>query len=110
MKKLATTLVGLTLCASAHAEFWSGNDVYHNLSDPDPFTRGMATGFVIGVFDVGQRAVWCAPDTVTVGQVRDMAKSYLNLTPDVRHRPAESILRDLFKAAWPCPKTNRNTL
>lgn len=110
MKKLTAAMIGLTLCATAQAEFYSGNDVYQKFSDPDPFVRGISMGFVIGVFDVGQRAWHCAPGTVTAGQVRDLAKTYLENNPAIRHQPAEKLLRDLYRAAWPCQNTNRNNL
>lgn len=110
MKKIVATLTALTFCASAQAEFFSGNDIHQRLSDSDPFVRGLAAGFVAGVFDVGQRVWHCAPNTVSVGQVRDLAKAYLENSPGIRHQPAEKLMRELHEAAWPCPKSSRNQL
>lgn len=110
MKKIVSTLIGLTLCASAQAEFLTGNDLYNRLNDSVSYTQGTSMGYVMGVFDSHQRATHCAPNTVTAGQVRDMAKAYLEAVPHLRHYAADSLLRELFKTAWPCQNNNRNTL
>lgn len=108
MKKL--TLIISLLCGTAHAEFYTGNDLYNKLISDNAIERMVGLGFVIGVFDTAQSVAHCAPDNITAGQVRDMVRQHLEATPSVRHYAAEVQVRYVLSRAWPCPKKNGSAL
>lgn len=107
MKKLL--LIPALLCGTAHAEFFTGNDLLTRINSSDAFERGMGLGFVMGVFDATHSAVHCPPATVTAGQVRDMAVKALNDAPSARHLAAEGFIVYTLRNAWPCAKKGTGT-
>lgn len=112
MKKITTALIGLTLCASAQAEFLTGNNLLAKMNSSDYMDQSQAIGYVQGVFDASKNIFHCAPSSagITTGQVHDMVKSYLQETPSKRHFSADSLIVPLLKAVWPCPKSSRSSL
>ena len=99
------TILALALiCGSAQAEFYTGNDLLQRIDSESHGEKMLALGYVIGVFDVGQSVLHCAPPSVTAGQIRDMAAAYLRGFPAKRHKSAESLVNEVLAAAWPCPK------
>ena len=99
----------IALATPAHAEFFTGNDLYNRLNDESYFIQGVGHGYVIGVFDVGQNALHCASNNVTAGQVKDLAKAYLRNNPEIRDKSADSILMSLFEKTWPCANRRKGT-
>ena len=99
MKKL----IALTLlaCASAHAEFFTGNDLLQKLNG-SAMESMVGLGYVMGVFDAARGAEHCPPDSITAGQVRDMVKLHLENTPSTRHFVADVQVRYVLGKAWPC--------
>lgn len=110
MKKLAVALIGLTLCASARAEFFSGNDLLSKMNSDSYIEKSQALGYVQGVFDLGQRIFHCAPNGpgITARQIHDMVKSYIELVPETRHHAADSLVITVLAKAWPCPNRGGN--
>lgn len=102
MKKLL--IVAALLAGSAHAEFYSGNDLLAKLQSSEPVERMIGAGYITGVFDAASGASQCPPENVTIGQVRDMVKSHLEATPTLRHYPADVQVRFVLTRAWPCAK------
>jgi hypothetical protein len=96
----------LLLCSSANAgSFYSGNKLLQLLQSDNTTERSVAMGYVAGAVDMGDGAMFCiTADTVTIGQVRDILKNYLESTPAIRHMNADSIIIELFKKLWPCAK------
>lgn len=99
MKKL----IALTLltCASAHAEFFTGNDLLQKLNGAH-LDQMVGLGYVMGVFDATRGAEHCPPDNITAGQVKDMVKLHLENTPATRHFVADVQVRYVLSKAWPC--------
>jgi MFS-type transporter involved in bile tolerance (Atg22 family) len=105
---VAGILIALLLAPKkADAEFFSGNDLLQRQFSSDTAERISAMGYVMGVFDVYVRVTFCAPNTVTAGQLNDMIKNYLTNNPAIRHRSAESIISDALKQAWPCKSQSK---
>ena len=106
MRKLLATL--LFVPVMAHAEFWTGNNLYDRLSSSDVLERVQALGYVMGVYDVYVHVTFCPVNqsSITAGQIRDMAAGWLAANASTRHRNAEALLNDMFRQAWPC--RNRN--
>lgn len=108
MKKLIFIIT--LLCGTAHAEFYTGNDLYSRLTSDNHLERMAGLGFIIGVFDASQRIDHCAPDNITAGQVRDMVRQHMDSTPSLRHYAADVQVRFVLSRAWPCPKKNGSAL
>ena len=102
MRKLLVAL--LMLPALARAEFETGNSLYTKMQDQTLGERMYVMGYVTGVFDAHQHINHCLPAgvNVTIGQVTDIAKMYLQNNPAIRHKTADVLLRDAFRNLWPC--------
>ena len=96
-------LVAAIACGSAHAEFYSGNDLLEIMRGNE-YQKLIALGYVSGVADALQNAVICIPATVTSGQVRDMVKANLEANPTSRHYSADSLISNHLAKVWPCAK------
>jgi hypothetical protein len=107
VKKLLIAM--LMIPAMARAEFETGNTLYTKMQDQSGGERMYVMGYVVGVFDAHQHINHCLPANVnvTIGQVTDIAKMYLQNNPAIRHRTADVLLRDAFRNIWPC--ANRNS-
>lgn len=100
-------IVLLLVSGGARAEFNSGNQLYGEMLSREPVARASAQGYLMGAFDATQHAQHCAPGTVTLRQVWDIALRMLKAVPAQRHEPANLILLAAFRAVWPCaPRGN----
>jgi hypothetical protein len=101
--------VALLTPVIAHAEFWTGNDLFAHLKSTNVNERVHAIGYVMGVFDATSTVGHCGNhiDTLTSGQARDVATQYLEQNPAVRDLTADVLLRAAFSRAWPCPKKKK---
>ena len=93
--------VAVVVSTSVHAYFLDGNSLLERLSMPDP---NVARAYVAGVFDSAAGVMQCAPVSVNLNQVSDMARQYLIMDPTNRNLPADILLMKMMSAAWPCPK------
>lgn len=107
MKNLLLTLT--MLYGSAHAEFYSGNDLLQRLNSELLAERSAGIGYIMGVADSIHGASYCPPEGATSGQMRDMVRNYLTNTPAVRHLTADSIVTHVLKSQWPCAERRRGT-
>lgn len=96
-------IAALLACSSAHAQFYTGNDLLSRITD-DSSSQYHALGFVMGVHDALDGIVFCTSATVTAGQVRDVIKISLERDPANRHKPANTLIANTLQAVWPCPK------
>lgn len=103
----ALVFTALLACTSAHAEFWSGNDLLGKLQNPPGYETAQALGYIMGVFDATRGEEHCPPDNITAGQVRDMVRQHLESTPATRHYVADIQVRYVLGKAWPCAKKNK---
>lgn len=105
MKKLMA-LALLMLSTAASAQYYTGNDLLERLNDParDFF----AMGYIAGVSDLGLREYHCPPQTVTLGQMRDMVYRSLTNNPSNRHMSAAVLVTVTFMEKWPCAKKGGN--
>ena len=105
MRKLL--LAGALLCSSAHAQFFTGNDLLTRLNSDSAIDRTLGTGFIMGVYDATHSAIHCPPENVTVGQVKDMVLKNLQKGAEARHFAAEAFVTYTLNSAWPCPKKSK---
>ena len=101
MKKLLITLA--LVASTANAGFMTGNDLYTRMQG-DEADRTIAMAYVAGAFDAYQGVVHCAPQGVTLIQVRDMVRKHLEAEPTQRHVQADLHLAYVLGKTWPCPK------
>lgn len=107
MKKTIAALLMVPCVASA--EFWTGNNFHSKVTSSDAFDRIQAYGYATGVYDVGVY-VWFCPLSergITIGQVSDIAKNWLENNAHRRNESAEKLLREAYGQVWPCPKNNK---
>jgi hypothetical protein len=102
-------LAAATLCVSltAHAEFFTGNDLLAKIDSDSIVDRSMALGYVVGVSDTGDGVTHCPPANITTGQVRDLVKGHLTRNPGSRHYSADSLITNLLRTTWPCKPSGR---
>ena len=94
----------LLVCSTAHAEFFTGNDLLAKMDADSIVDRSMALGYVVGVSDTGEGVNHCPPANITTGQVRDLVKGHLTKNPANRHYSADSLITNLLRTLWPCKK------
>lgn len=107
MKKLLIVLLLAT--SSARAQFLSGNELYSNITATEDYKRLYAMGYVAGIADVGNKALHCINQGVTMGQVFDVTKKYLERNPEIRDYAAESLVVVALAQAWPCATKKKGT-
>ena len=105
MRKILTA--ALLVCGSAHAQFFTGNDLLTRLNADNSIDRTLAIGFIMGVYDSSLLLEHCPPSNVTAGQVRDMVAKDLYNGAAARHLPAAAFVAYTLSAAWPCAKKGK---
>lgn len=101
MKRLI--LVAALVSGSAHAQFYSGNDLLEKLDNNSSVVQRMfALGYVAGVLDTVIGVQVCPPDQVQIGQAKDVVHRWLQNNPDKRQFSASSIVIFALKQSWPC--------
>jgi hypothetical protein len=60
----------------------------------------------MGVADSMHGDMQCAPNNVSVGQIRDMVAGFLNRVPNARHLEAHALVAYVLIKTWPCQKKN----
>jgi hypothetical protein len=107
MKKLLALAV-LTLSTAASATFYTGNDIKNRLDGGDTHQGMLVLGYVAGVVDLGRGEYHCAPEGVTLGQLRDIAYASINRDPSSRHLNASVLVTLSLMEVWPCKKKGGN--
>jgi len=101
MKKWLACL--LFVPAIARAEFETGNQLYQKMTSANVGDKMYALGYVAGVFDAYQHMFHCPPsNSLTLGQVNDIVKQYLEVYPAQRHRTADQLIKESLQKVWPC--------
>lgn len=103
--KVAILLTTTAISTGAWAQAWDGNTLHNNLSSEKGLQRLLALGYLMGVSDTIHSVVFCPPNEVTVGQIRDMVGNYLRDTPDKRHLGAEVLIGLVLRSKWPCVRS-----
>ena len=106
MKRIIIAAVAC-VATLAHAEFYSGNNLYARMTSSDVYDRIFAQGYVAGVADAAYGTLYCPVPGITLGQLVDMTKSLLEKNPDQRHKTADSLVMHAITAAFPCAKNRK---
>ena len=108
MKALIAGLALMT--GTAHAQFFSGNELLDRLNDTGTVKPMVALGYVMGALDSHFGVEICPPEQVQIGQASDVIKQWLQTNPDKRHLPAALIVRVVLRNTWPCKQEQGNRL
>ena len=114
--RLTALLVGAAIAVAtvnAGASFQNGNWLLSRLQEygrpesvkrtlSEAFLEGQASGYIQGAFDMGAGAFFCPPNSVNVRQILDMVRQFLESNPARRHEPADVLVIDAMKTAFPC--------
>lgn len=105
--KIAALIAPLVFLATpVYAGFHSGNSLHSICSEPQAsFASGVCLGYVLGLNDTYEATgikFFCAPETVTAGQLMDIATKYLKDHPEARHYTAASQVSLALSEAFPC--------
>jgi len=99
-------LLSAMLALPAQAQMFSGNKLLDafNKAETSNIDWGFARGYVAGVYDSNTNVGFCAPTTVSLGQISDMTHKYLENNPAIRHLAADAIILYMLNKTWPCAK------
>jgi hypothetical protein len=100
MKKALFSLLFVSLATSA--EFMTGNALLSNIQSTDSTRKGFAMGYIAGVADANQSITYCPPESITLGQLRDMTEQYLISNASIRNLSADVLIGDMLNLRWPC--------
>jgi hypothetical protein len=108
MKKLIA--IAALVCGTAHAEYFTGNDIQRwSEETTNNISWGMMYGYIAGVADTGQAAVFCIPQNVRLQQIVDLVKNHVAGNPATRHLSADNIIIYVLKQTWPCAEKKKGT-
>ena len=68
----------------------------------DGLTDGLLLGMGLGRFG-GETQVYCLPEGVTLGQMREAVVNFLDQHPRQTHRPFSVIATHALRKTFPCP-------
>lgn len=104
------------LCAAmgARAGFFSGNELVRDMREWEKHERkdlsasslvaGNFMGYVAGVADVYDELSVCLPESATVRQMSTLVARFLDENPARWAEPADVLVADALKKAFPCNK------
>ena len=93
----------LCFVGSAHAGFLTGNKLLENLNG-DREAYIFAQGYIASIADSNNDKDFCIPINVTVKQVVDATRAYLEKQIAYRHINASALVQVGFVYTWPCKK------
>ena len=109
MKKVLIAFIIAVNANSVFAGFTNGNELYRWLEESEnssgsPFESGLFSGYVAGVVDTGDGILFCTTSGVTRGQNSAVVAKYLKNNPEKWSQPADTLVIDAMKQAFPCKK------
>jgi hypothetical protein len=103
-------LAGLMfVCASASAQYQSGNDLHKDLNDSSTQSKMYALGYIVGVTDSVLDIAVCIPAGVMQGQLQDVMKNYLHANPQNRDVAAHILVIAALGQHWPCASRRKKS-
>lgn len=110
MRKLFLTgAMFVVVSGAARAEFFTGNDLYSKMTSTNVVEQAQSLGYVMGVYDAYVHIHFCPKEQgITAGQILDLSRQALAAMPATRHQQAYLLLRETFKAVWPCGTRQQN--
>jgi hypothetical protein len=106
MKRLIIAAVAC-VATLAHAEFYSGNELYTRITSSESWHRSFVNGYVSGIADAAHGVSYCPQPNVTLGQLVDLTKQLLERMPAQRHASADGFVVVAITTAFPCAKQQK---
>ena len=85
----------------SRGNYFNGIDMLAFASSDDPAERGLFMGYVSGVIDANTE-ILCVPPDVSLQQVADITKKYLEQHPEIRHYAGRGFVILSISEAFPC--------
>lgn len=104
MKALIACVAFVATSASAQS-FFNGNKLL-GMMDGSPTEIAIAMGYIAGVADLAStnNQACFGNGGVSIGQLRDLVKRYLEAAPEVRHYDADILVSVVYAKHFPCKK------
>ena len=107
MKKLLVVLLlAFPTLSSAEAvtAYISGNELFSWIEkDSESWKKTISVGYIQGVADaLSVQGNLCLPKTVSVDQLKAIAKNHIKNNPSKRHYAAADTVGSLFITTFPC--------
>jgi hypothetical protein len=99
----AFSAAGLTGAQSASI---NGNQLL-TLMNGSTMEQAVALGYVVGASNSSSNGILCIPQGVDAGQLRDVVKKNLEVTPAIRHMEAFFLVEASLVLIWPCPSLRK---
>ncbi len=101
----AAALILAVLCGGAQAQqssiLYTGQDLHTRFTSD----RATALAYIAGVADSQSGVTICIPPgQVTLGQMGDMVRQYLERVPSERHLSADIYVQVTLSNRWPCSR------
>ena len=113
MKRLLIPIVAMIFAVNVFS-YDTGNQLFEDLKSDEPIRSASSMQFINGVslgffsaetlFSNQPKRVQCAmfASGVTLGQLKDTVKKYLDQNPNERHLPATVLIMKSLAIAFPC--------
>jgi len=109
MKKIIMAIFLVSNVNVAFAGFTDANELHQWLQEKENpngslLKSGFFSGYVGGVVDVGDGILFCTSSGVTRGQNSAVVAKFLKNNPEKWNQPADSLVIEAMKKAFPCKK------
>ncbi len=85
----------------SRGNYFSGSDMYAFATSDDPVKEALFMGYVAGVVDANTEKL-CVPAEITLQQVADITRKYLEQNPDIRHYAGRGFVLLSIAEEFPC--------
>ena len=93
---------------SASAGFWTSIKLMQHLEEDmrggSTFEVGLETGYIMGIFDLTEEVLVCAPNGVSVKQVKMVVYNHMKEHPELWSNFADQSVIKALQSTWPCAK------
>jgi hypothetical protein len=94
----------LVWTAAAAADYFDGNSLRQLAASVNPVNVAMFRGYVAGLQDANNGAIFCVNPNVRLNQAAAVVKKYLADHPQSWHLPAHQLVVQALSRAFPCGK------
>jgi len=105
---IAAVLMASNCNANSMKGYYTGNELKAFCDSADAADFARCSGYVSGVADEfevwrdGEKKTECFPSNVTIQQVVDITRKYLDTHPESRNQSAASLIIVSILEAWSC--------
>ncbi|MFN3919506.1 MAG: Rap1a/Tai family immunity protein [Methylohalobius sp.] len=96
--------LAMLLVGTAAADYFDGNSLRQLAGSVNPANVAMFRGYVAGLQDANNGAVFCVNPNVRLNQAAAVVKKYLADHPQSWHLPAHQLVIQALSRAFPCGK------